>query len=214
MTATPPATGTPTPTAPTTLEGRLAADLRTAARALGERYDLGGATDPAHPRPMLLGDALVPGVVGAALDVVHDLEDFATNPPANLRTRARLGEQLAFRASTLAVVVEETAAALEVVAVPDGIAAAVDAVCAEVVRLGEHAAAFDGVTYDEGDEAGEAAGMMAAQVRGEVIGARRALAILLGMATGAEADGGHAEAYVTAWRNARTAAPHTGEVGT
>lgn len=214
MTATPDTTtehrAAPAPT--TDLAGRLAAELRALAEPLAATFNAAKhagpdqPADPAHPRPVFNAAALVPGTVAEALDVAAALERLVADPPANLLTRARLVERHSAEASAYLGLLAPLAAAVTAHTPPADIGEAIEAACVEVARLEDHAASWRGVTYDDGDEAGAFAPVLAAQSRGEVIGARRVLAILLGLEAGEVADGGEAELYVAAWRAGRAAA--------
>lgn len=188
-----------TPPPPLSLEAALAAELKGEITNLTERYE---ATGPAagHAAATLRADILVPLVLGVALETHAALEGLVTDPPANLRTRARLAEQLRYRATLLRTYLADAGRALNTATPPADIAEAIEAACVEVIRLEDHASTFAGLTYDPGDEAAEAAAFLAATVRGEAVGARRVLAILLGLPTGEAADGGAAEAYVAGYR--------------
>lgn len=189
----------------TTLDAKLAAELEALVVAVGDAYNAAGTpADPAHRRAILRAEAVVPVLREAARETAVDLGRLTTDPPANPRTRARLTEQLAFRASTFTWLLQQVAVGLDTHTPPADVADAQDGLCSEIVRLTVHAQAFAVTDYGDDTDAAEAAGMIGAQLRGEIDGVRRSLAILLGLPTHEIADSGEVDAYVAAWQAART----------
>lgn len=108
--------------APPTLEARLAAELRDATAALTTATTPGPGAG-AHARPMLRAAEVVPTLLDAARKTAADLEALAADPPPNLRTRARLTEQLHDRAGLYLGLLAGHTAACQTTAPPATLAA-------------------------------------------------------------------------------------------